>query len=43
MGRLHFFGEHTCYAFTGYTEGELRSGMGVTEQIASRDKVIQRG
>jgi monoamine oxidase len=39
-GRLHFAGEHTCYAFTGYMEGALRSGLRVAEQIARRDKVI---
>ena len=38
--RLHFAGEHTCYAFTGYMEGALRSGLRVAEQIARRDKVI---
>jgi monoamine oxidase len=39
-GRLHFAGEHTCYAFTGYMEGALRSGLRVAEQIARRDGVI---
>jgi monoamine oxidase len=38
--RLHFAGEHTCYAFTGYMEGALRSGLRVAEQIARRDGVI---
>ena len=38
--RLHFAGEHTCYAFTGYMEGALRSGLRVAEEIARRDKVI---
>jgi monoamine oxidase len=40
QGRLHFAGEHTCYAFTGYMEGALRSGLRVAEQIARRDGVI---
>jgi monoamine oxidase len=39
-GHLHFAGEHTCYAFTGYMEGALRSGLRVAEQIARRDGVI---
>ena len=26
-GKLHFAGEHTCYAFTGYMEGALQSGI----------------
>ena len=39
-GRLHFAGEHTCYAFTGYMEGALRSGLRVAEQLARRDGVI---
>lgn len=38
--RLHFAGEHTSYAFPGYMEGALRSGMRVAEQLARRDKVI---
>jgi monoamine oxidase len=41
-GRLHFAGEHTCYAFTGYMEGALRSGLRVAEQIARRDRMIRR-
>jgi monoamine oxidase len=39
-GRVHFAGEHTCYAFVGYMEGALRSGLRVAEQIARRDRVI---
>ena len=41
-GRLHFAGEHTCYAFTGYMEGALQSGLRVARQIATRDRVIRR-
>jgi monoamine oxidase len=41
-GRLHFAGEHTCYAFTGYMEGALQSGLRVATQIASRDRVVRR-
>jgi monoamine oxidase len=41
-GRLHFAGEHTCYAFVGYMEGALQSGLRVAEQIARRDGVIGR-
>jgi monoamine oxidase len=38
--RVYFAGEHTCYAFNGYMEGALCSGLRVAEQIARRDKVI---
>jgi monoamine oxidase len=38
---LHFAGEHTCYAFTGYMEGALQSGLRVAEYIARRDRVIR--
>lgn len=27
MGPVHFAGEHTCYAFIGYMEGALQSGI----------------
>ena len=40
-GRLHFAGEHTCYAFTGYMgKARCARGLRVAEQIARRDKVI---
>jgi monoamine oxidase len=39
-GRLHFAGEHTSYAFPGYMEGALESGLRVAEQIAVRDGLI---
>jgi monoamine oxidase len=39
-GRLHFAGEHTSYAFPGYMEGALESGLRVAEQIARRDQII---
>jgi monoamine oxidase len=38
--RIHFAGEHTCYAFTGYMEAALRSGLRVAEHLARRDGVI---
>ena len=38
--KVHFAGEHTCYAFVGYMEGALQSGLRVAEQIARRDGVI---
>jgi monoamine oxidase len=41
-GRLHFAGEHTSYAFPGYMEGALESGLRVAEQIAKRDGLIVR-
>jgi monoamine oxidase len=37
LGRLHFAGEHTCYAFGGYMEGALRSGLDVAKRLAARD------
>jgi monoamine oxidase len=40
MGRLHFAGEHTCYAFLGYMEGALNSGVTAAKRLARRDKVI---
>ena len=32
-GRLHLAGEHTCYAFVGYMEGALQSGVRVAQRI----------
>jgi monoamine oxidase len=40
LGRVHFAGEHTCYAFTGYMEAALESGIRAAEQIARRDGVL---
>ncbi|HEX5475045.1 MAG TPA: NAD(P)/FAD-dependent oxidoreductase [Vicinamibacterales bacterium] len=34
-GRIHFAGEHTCYAFVGYMEGALESGARVARRIMS--------
>jgi hypothetical protein len=42
LKRIHFAGEHTCYAFTGYMEAALQSGIRVAEQIARRDEVLGR-
>jgi monoamine oxidase len=39
---LHFAGEHTCYAFTGYMEAALQSGIRVAKQLAQRDGVLVR-
>ena len=41
LGRLHFAGEHTCYAFTGYMEGALNSGAAVAKKLAIRDGLIK--
>ena len=38
--RLHFAGEHTCYAFTGWMEGALSSGTRIAHRIAKRDGEI---
>jgi monoamine oxidase len=35
-GRLHFAGEHTCYAFVGYMEGALHSGVDTARRILGR-------
>jgi monoamine oxidase len=37
QGRLHFAGEHTCYAFTGYMEGALQSGFRLARKLVQRD------
>lgn len=39
--RMHFAGEHACYAFVGYMEGALQSGLRIAEQLARRDRVIR--
>jgi monoamine oxidase len=38
-GRLHFVGEHACYAFVGYMEGALNSGVALARRLAARDGV----
>ncbi len=40
-GRLHFAGEHTCYAFVGYMEGALNSGVALAKRLATRDGVVK--
>ncbi len=40
LGRLHFAGEHTSFAFQGYMEGGLHSGASLAKRIAKRDKVV---
>jgi monoamine oxidase len=41
LGRLHFAGEHTCYAFGGFMEGALQSGVTVARRLARRDGVVK--
>jgi monoamine oxidase len=41
VGRLHFSGEYTSYAFMGYMEGALNSGAAVAKRIATTDGVIK--
>ena len=41
LGRLHFAGEHTCYAFSGFMEGALDSGAAVAKRLARRDGVVK--
>jgi monoamine oxidase len=39
IGRLHFAGEHCSYAFVGYMEGALNSGVSLAKRLAIRDGV----
>lgn len=39
--RLHFAGEHCCYAFTGWMEGALSSGVRLARRLAERDGLIR--
>ena len=41
IGRLHFAGEYSSYAFMGYMEGALESGAAVARRIAARDGVVK--
>jgi monoamine oxidase len=41
IGRLHFAGEYTSYAFMGYMEGALNSGAAAARRIAVRDGVVK--
>jgi monoamine oxidase len=41
LGRLHFAGEHTSFAFQGYMEGGLNSGAAVAKRLALRDNVVK--
>jgi monoamine oxidase len=41
LGRLHFAGEYTSYAFMGYMEGALNSGAAAARRIAVRDGVVK--
>jgi monoamine oxidase len=40
-GHLHFAGEHACYAFVGYMEGALQSGIQLARRLAKRDGVVK--
>lgn len=39
--RLHFAGEHTCYAFVGWMEGALQSGLRLARRLALRDQKLK--
>jgi monoamine oxidase len=41
-GRLHFAGEHCCYAFTGWMEGALSSGVRLAHTLCERDGVEKK-
>jgi monoamine oxidase len=40
LGRLHFAGEYSCYAFVGYMQGALQSGATLARRIAARDGIV---
>ena len=42
IGRLHFAGEYTSYAFIGYMEGALHSGAAVAKRIAEKDGIVKK-
>ena len=42
IGRLHFAGEYTCYAFMGYMEGALNSGAAMAKRIAEKDGIVKK-
>ena len=41
LGRLHFAGEHMHYAFIGYMEGGLGSGIAAAKRVAAADGVMK--
>ena len=41
LGRLHFAGEYSSYAFMGFMEGALNSGAAVAKRIATKDGVVK--
>jgi monoamine oxidase len=41
VGRLHFAGEYSSYAFMGFMEGALSSGAAVARRIAVKDGVAK--
>jgi monoamine oxidase len=41
IGRLHFAGEYSSYAFMGYMEGALNSGAAAARRIAAHDGVVK--
>ena len=41
IGRLHFAGEYSSYAFMGFMEGALNSGAAVARRIAQKDGVLK--
>jgi monoamine oxidase len=41
IGRLHFAGEYSSYAFMGFMEGALHSGAAVAKRIAEKDGVVK--
>jgi monoamine oxidase len=41
IGNLDFAGEHTCYAFVGYMEGALQSGIRVCNRVMVKDGLAE--
>jgi monoamine oxidase len=40
--KLHFAGEYTSYAFPGYMEGALSSGVALAKRLARRDGIVSQ-
>jgi hypothetical protein len=42
IGDLDFAGEHTCYAFVGYMEGALQSGIRACNRVMVKDGLAKQ-
>src|SRR5687767_3516470 len=41
IGRLHFAGEHTSYAFVGFMEGALNAGAALARRLATSEGIVK--